>query len=56
MTQQNQQQQVVDTLPEVQGISDEALAKAKAMIGTRLRTEQFVRDASCAGRTRNGRP
>ena len=46
MTQPDQQQQVVDTLPEVDGISDEALARAKAMIGMRLRTEQFVRDAS----------
>ena len=46
MTQQDQQQQVVDTLPEVSGISDEALQRAKDMIGMRLRTEQFVRDAS----------
>ena len=36
----------MDTLPEVEGISDEAVAKAKAMVATRLRTEQFVRDAS----------
>ena len=43
---QERQEQVVQTLPEVDGISDDAVAKAKAMIGTRLRTEQFVRDAS----------
>jgi hypothetical protein len=38
MTQENQQHQVVETLPEVEGISDEAIANAKAMIGMRLRT------------------
>jgi acyl dehydratase len=43
---EEERQQVVETLPEVEGITDEALAKAKAMIGMRLRTEQFIRDAS----------
>ena len=46
MTQQHEQQQVVETLPEVEDISQEAIDKAKAMIGMRLRTEQFTRDAS----------
>jgi acyl dehydratase len=46
MAQEQERQQVVETLPEVEGITDEALAKAKAMIGMRLRTEQFIRDAS----------
>ena len=46
MARKTERQQVVDTLPEVEGISDEAVANAKAMIGMRLRTEQFVRDAS----------
>jgi acyl dehydratase len=46
MVRENEQQQVVETLPEVEEISDEAVAKAKAMIGMRLRTEQYVRDAS----------
>ena len=45
MVRENEQQQVVETLPEVEEISDEAVAKAKAMIGMRLRTEQYVRDA-----------
>ena len=41
------QQQVVETLPEVEGgISDEALAAARAMIGVRMRTEQYVRQAN----------
>ena len=43
---QERQEQVVQTLPEVDGISDDAVSKAKAMVGTRLRTEQYVRDAS----------
>ena len=47
MTQQQSQQQVVETLPEVEGgISDEALAAARAMIGVRMRTEQYVRQAN----------
>ena len=47
MTQQQAQQQVVETLPEVEGgISDEALAAARAMIGVRMRTEQYVRQAT----------
>jgi acyl dehydratase len=46
MVRENEQQQVVETLPEVEEISDEAVANAKAMIGMRLRTEQYVRDAS----------
>ena len=46
MTRRDEQQRVTDTLPEVDGISNEAIANAKAMIGTRLRTENFVRDAS----------
>jgi acyl dehydratase len=47
MTQQETQQQVVETLPEVEGgISDEALAAARAMIGVRMRTEQYVRQAN----------
>ena len=46
MDRANEQQRVVDTLPEVQEISNEAVAKAKAMIGMRLRTEQYVREAS----------
>ena len=47
MTQQQAQQQVVETLPEVEdGISDEALAAARAMIGVRMRTEQYVRQAN----------
>ena len=46
MDRENEQQQVVETLPEVEEISDEAVARAKAMIGMRLRTEQYVRDAS----------
>ena len=37
---------MVDTLPEVDDISEEAIAKAKAMIGARMRTEQYTRDAS----------
>ena len=41
-----EQQQVVETLPEVEDISREAIEKAKDMIGMRLRTEQFTRDAS----------
>ncbi|MDP6549755.1 MAG: MaoC family dehydratase N-terminal domain-containing protein [Dehalococcoidia bacterium] len=46
MTQQDERSKVVETLPEVDGISEEAVANAKAMIGMRLRTEQFTRDAS----------
>jgi acyl dehydratase len=46
MVRENEQHQVVETLPEVEEISDEAIANAKAMIGMRLRTEQYVRDAS----------
>ncbi|MGH8058801.1 MAG: FAS1-like dehydratase domain-containing protein, partial [Candidatus Entotheonellia bacterium] len=46
MDREHEQQQVVETLPEVEEISDEAIANAKAMIGMRLRTEQYVRDAS----------
>ena len=46
MAQQDERSQVVETLPEVDGISEEAVAAAKAMIGMRLRTEQFTRDAS----------
>ena len=43
----DERRRVADTLPEVDGgISPEAIARAKAMIGTRLRTENFVRDAS----------
>ena len=47
MTSQNDRERVVETLPEVEGgISPEAIARAKAMIGARMRTENFVRDAS----------
>ncbi|MCI0896314.1 MAG: MaoC family dehydratase N-terminal domain-containing protein, partial [Chloroflexi bacterium] len=46
MTRQTEQQRVTETLPEVESISPEAIAKAKAMIGMRLRTENFTRDAS----------
>ena len=46
MTQPSEQQQVAETLPEVEDISREAIEKAKDMIGMRLRTEQFTRDAS----------
>ena len=46
MTRQDEQQRVTETLPEVEGISADAIARAKAMIGSRLRTENFVRDAS----------
>ena len=47
MTSQNERERVVETLPEVEGgISPEAIARAKAMIGARMRTENFVRDAS----------
>ncbi len=46
MSQQDERNRVTETLPEVDGISDEAIAKAKAMIGMRLRTEQYTRDAS----------
>ena len=46
MTQRDERSRVTDTLPEVDAISDEAIAKAKAMIGMRLRTEQYTRDAS----------
>ena len=47
MTSQNERERVVETLPEVEGgILPEAIARAKAMIGTRMRTENFVRDAS----------
>ena len=42
----DEQQQVVETLPEVEDISREAIEKARDMIGMRLRTEQFTRDAS----------
>ena len=46
MATDNERQQVAETLPEVEDISQEAIDKAKAMIGMRLRTEQFTRDAS----------
>ena len=47
MTQQDdERRQVAETLPEVEDISREAIDNAKAMIGMRLRTEQFTRDAS----------
>ena len=46
MTQRSEHEQVAETLPEVEDISPEAIEKAKAMIGMRLRTEQFTRDAS----------
>ena len=47
MTSQNERERVVETLPEVEGgISPEAIARARAMIGMRMRTENFVRDAS----------
>ena len=46
MTSRNERERVAETLPEVDGISPEAIARAKAMIGARLRTENFVRDAS----------
>ena len=46
MAQQNEQERVTQTLPEVAGITPEMIANAKAMIGIRLRTEDFVRDAS----------
>ena len=48
MTQDKQRQAVVESLPEVEGITDAAIADAKAMIGTRLRTEEYIRDASLA--------
>ena len=43
---EEERKQVVDTLPEVDSISEEAVARARALIGTRLRTEQYTRDAS----------
>ena len=46
MARQDEHQRVAETLPEVEGITSEAIANAKAMIGARLRTENFVRDAS----------
>jgi len=46
MAEQDERSRVVDTLPEVDDISEEAIAKAKAMIGARMRTEQYTRDAS----------
>ena len=46
MAQQEERRQVAETLPEVDEISQEAIDSAKAMIGMRLRTEQFTRDAS----------
>ena len=46
MAMDEERQQVTDTLPEVEDISQESIDKAKAMIGMRLRTEQFTRDAS----------
>ncbi len=46
MARQDEQQRITETLPEVEGITSEAIANAKAMIGARLRTENFVRDAS----------
>ncbi len=46
MAQQEEWRQVAETLPEVDEISQEAIDSAKAMIGMRLRTEQFTRDAS----------
>ena len=46
MAQHDKRPTVTDALPEVEGITDEAVAKARAMIGTRLRTEQYIRDAS----------
>ncbi len=46
MAQQNEQERVTQTLPEVEGITPKMISDAKAMIGTRLRTENFIRDAS----------
>jgi acyl dehydratase len=46
MQREDERQRVTETLPEVDDISPEAIARAKAMIGMRLRTEQFTRDAS----------
>ncbi len=46
MAQQEENSRVVENLPEVDDISEEAIAKAKSMIGMRLRTEQYTRDAS----------
>ena len=46
MATKDEQQRVMETLPEVEGITPEAIANAKAMIGLRLRTENFIRDAS----------
>ena len=46
MATKDEQQRVMETLPEVEGITPEMIANAKAMIGTRLRTENFIRDAS----------
>ena len=46
MPQQDEQSRVADTLLEVDEISEEAIARAKALIGARLRTEQYTRDAS----------
>ena len=46
MATDNERQQVAETLPEVEDISQESIDRAKAMIGMRLRTEQFTRDAS----------
>lgn len=46
MSNEEERSTVAGALPEVEGISEEAIAKAKAMIGTRLRTEQYIRDAS----------
>ena len=37
---------VAEALPEVGGISAEAIGTAKAMIGIRLRIEEYIRDAS----------
>ena len=49
MARQDEQQRVTETLPEVEGITPQAIQNAKNMIGARLRTENFTRDASLGG-------
>ena len=49
MARHEDQQRVTETLPEVEGITAQAIQNAKDMIGMRLRTENFTRDASLGG-------
>ena len=46
MAREDERTRVAETLPEVDDISEDAIAQVKAMIGMRLRTEQYTRDAS----------